>query len=428
MSQPSDLIKGLSIVDLVGSITSQAKEAQIKLGQSSHSERISALTKIAERIRASSNKIISANKLDLANAIDKQLSASFIDRLTITPESIETMAIGVEKMAKMPDPLGKSLSKWNVPSGLEIERVSTAIGVIGIIYESRPNVTIDAGALCLKSGNAAILRGGSDSFHSSSFLTELMQKCINEVGIPRSVIQMIPTSDRKAVDALLQADGKVDVIVPRGGKSLVRLVQEKARVPVFAHLEGICHVYVAKGADPYIARDIVVNAKMRRTGICGACETLLIDRSISDKLLPFISSSLLEAGCELRGDEEARKIMPSISAASEKDWHTEYLDAILSIKVVTDIDDAIAHINKYGSGHTESIVTENEHFVERFLSEVDSAIVMANASTQFADGGEFGMGAEIGIATGKLHARGPVGAEQLTSFKYKVRARGATRK
>ncbi len=427
MSQNKEIMRRLSIVDLVDLLTSQAKEAQAKLGKSSHLARCAALIKIAERIRASKKQIISANKIDLSNAIDKQLTSSFLDRLTITPERIEDMATGVEKIAEMSDPLGKSLSKWNVVSGLEIERVSTALGIVGIIYESRPNVTIDAGALCLKSGNAAILRGGSDSFHSSSFLTELMQACIEEVGLPRTIIQMIPTSDRKAVDALLQAVGKVDVIVPRGGKSLVSLVQEKARVPVFAHLEGICHVYVAEGADADMARDIIVNAKMRRTGICGACETLLIDKSVSHKLLPDIAASLLEVGCELRGDEEARKIVPSMKTAKEEDWHTEYLDAILSIKVVADFDSALAHINKYSSGHTESIITQNQRFIERFLSEVDSAIVMANASTQFADGGEFGMGAEIGIATGKLHARGPVGAEQLTSFKYNVRGHGETR-
>ena len=420
-------MKDLSIIDLIDFLTSQSRDAQSELGKSSHLVRCSALMKIAERIRASNEQIISANKLDLSNAINKKLSSSFLDRLTITPERVEAMAVGVEKIAEMSDPLGRSLSKWSVASGLEIERVSTALGVIGIIYESRPNVTIDAGALCLKSGNAAILRGGSDSFYSSAFLTELMQECINEVGLPSYIIQMIPTLDRQAVDTLLQAVGKVDVIVPRGGKSLVSLVQEKARVPVFAHLEGICHVYVAEGADADMARNITLNAKMRRTGICGACETLLIDKSVSHNLLPDIASSLFENGCELRGDEEARKIVPSMKTANEEDWYTEYLDAILSIRVVKDFDSALAHINKYSSGHTESIITQNHHLIERFLSEVDSAIVMANASTQFADGGEFGMGAEIGIATGKLHARGPVGAEQLTSFKYNVRGQGETR-
>jgi glutamate-5-semialdehyde dehydrogenase len=328
----------------------------------------------------------------------------------------------------MPDPLGKTLSKWNVKSGLEIERISTSLGTIGIIYESRPNVTIDAGALCLKSGNSAILRGGSDSFHTSSFLTELMQECLSYVKLPESAIQMIPTSDREAVNVLLQAAGKIDVIVPRGGKSLVSLVQKVARVPVFAHLEGICHIYVAQEADPDMAREITLNAKMRRTGICGACETLLVDKSVSRDLLPDISDSLLKAGCELRGDEEVRKILPSIKKADEEDWNTEYLDAILSIKIVDNFETAIEHINKYSSGHTESIITQNKNLAERFLAEVDSAIVMTNASTQFADGGEFGMGAEIGIATGKLHARGPVGADQLTSFKYIVRGHGETRK
>ncbi len=428
MSQLYNSIKDLSVVDMIDYLTHEARQAQLLLGQSSHLIRCSALTKIAERIRALSKQIVAANQLDLSNANDKQLPSSFVDRLKLTPERINDMAAGVENIAQMPDPLGKTLSKWNVESGLEIERISTSLGTIGIIYESRPNVTIDAGALCLKSGNSAILRGGSDSFHTSSFLTELMQECLSEVKLPNSAIQMIPTSDREAVNVLLQAAGKIDVIVPRGGKSLVSLVQEVARVPVFSHLEGICHIYIAEEADPDMAREITLNAKMRRTGICGACETLLIDKSVYRDLLPDISDSLLKAGCELRGDEEVRKILPSIKKADEEDWHTEYLDAILSIKIVENFETAIEHINKYSSGHTESIITQNKNLAERFLTEVDSAIVMTNASTQFADGGEFGMGAEIGIATGKLHARGPVGADQLTSFKYIVRGHGETRK
>ena len=428
MSQPNNSINDSSVVDMIDYLTHEARQAQVLLGQSSHLIRCSALTKIAERIRALSKQIVAANQLDLSNANDKQLPSSFVDRLKLTPERINNMAAGVENIAQMSDPLGKTLSKWNVESGLEIERISTSLGTIGIIYESRPNVTIDAGALCLKSGNSAILRGGSDSFYTSSFLTELMQECLSEVKLPKSAIQMIPTSDREAVNVLLQAAGKIDVIVPRGGKSLVSLVQEVARVPVFSHLEGICHIYIAEEADPDMAREITLNAKMRRTGICGACETLLVDKSVSRDLLPDISDSLLKAGCELRGDEEVRKILPSIKKADEEDWHTEYLDAILSIKIVENFETAIKHINKYSSGHTESIITQNKKLAERFLAEVDSAIVMTNASTQFADGGEFGMGAEIGIATGKLHARGPVGADQLTSFKYIVRGHGETRK
>ena len=428
MSQPNNSIKDLSVFDMIDYLTQEARQAQLLLGQSSHLIRCSALTKIAEKIRALSKQIVAANQLDLSNANDKQLPSSFVDRLKLTPERINDMADGVENIAQMSDPLGKTLSKWNVESGLEIERISTSLGTIGIIYESRPNVTIDAGALCLKSGNSAILRGGSDSFHTSSFLTELMQECLSDVKLPKSAIQMIPTSDREAVNVLLQAAGKIDVIVPRGGKSLVSLVQEVARVPVFAHLEGICHIYIAEEADPDMAREITLNAKMRRTGICGACETLLVDKSVSRDLLPDIGNSLLKAGCELRGDEEVRKILPSIKKADEEDWHTEYLDAILSIKIVENFETAIEHINKYSSGHTESIITQNKNLAERFLAEVDSAIVMTNASTQFADGGEFGMGAEIGIATGKLHARGPVGADQLTSFKYIVRGHGETRK
>ena len=428
MSKPNNSIKDLSVVDMIDYLTDEARQAQLLLGQSSHLIRCSALTKIAEKIRALSKQIVAANQLDLSNANDKQLPSSFVDRLKLTPERINNMAAGVENIAQMPDPIGKTLSKWNVESGLEIERISTSLGTIGIIYESRPNVTIDAGALCLKSGNSAILRGGSDSFHTSSFLTELMQECLSYVKLTESAIQMIPTSDREAVNVLLQAAGKIDVIVPRGGKSLVSLVQEVAHVPVFSHLEGICHIYIAEEADPDMAREITLNAKMRRTGICGACETLLVDKSVSRNLLPDISDSLLKAGCELRGDEEVRKILPSIKKADEEDWHTEYLDAILSIKIVENFETAIDHINKYSSGHTESIITQNKNLAERFLAEVDSAIVMTNASTQFADGGEFGMGAEIGIATGKLHARGPVGADQLTSFKYIVRGHGETRK
>ena len=427
MKLPNNKENSLSVGDIIELLTSEAKQAHLLLGQSSHSARCSALKKIAEKIRTSRKQIMDANQQDLSNANDKQLVASFIDRLTLNADRIEAMATGVEEIAEMPDPLGKSLAKWDVPSGLEIERISTALGVIGIIYESRPNVTVDAGALCIKSGNSAILRGGSDSFQSSLLLTELIQDCLEEEGLPRAGVQMIPTSDRQAVNELLQAAGKVDVIVPRGGKSLVSLVQEKARVPVFAHLEGICHIYVAEGADAKMARDITLNAKMRRTGICGACETLLIDSSVASSLLPDIASALLKAGCELRGDDTSRQIVPSIKHASEEDWNTEYLDAILSVKVVANFDSAISHISKYSSGHTESIITQNDQLIDRFLTEVDSAIVMANASTQFADGGEFGMGAEIGIATGRLHARGPVGAEQLTSFKYNVRGHGETR-
>ena len=428
MKLPNNSENNLAVKDIIEHLTSEAKDAQLVLGQSSHVERCLVLRKIADKIRTSSKQIIDANRLDLSNANDKQLADSFIDRLTLNADRIEAMATGVEAVTDMPDPLGKSLAKWDVPSGLEIERVSTALGIVGIIYESRPNVTVDAGALCLKSGNAAILRGGSDSFYSSLLLTELIQDCLEEGGLPRNAVQMIPTPDRQAVNELLQAAGKVDVIVPRGGKSLVSLVQEKARVPVFAHLEGICHVYVTESADADMARDVTLNAKMRRTGICGACETLLIDRSVAHSLLPDIASALLKARCELRGDEEARNIVPAIHRASEEDWQTEYLDAILSIKIVDGFEDALSHIAKYSSGHTESIITQDEQLSNRFLSEVDSAIVMANASTQFADGGEFGMGSEIGIATGKLHARGPVGAEQLTSFKYNVRGHGETRK
>ena len=411
---------------LITELATAAKTAQSALGKSDHNTRQQALSLSAQHIREAKAAILAANKLDVEAGTARGLTDAFIDRLTLTPDRIEGMAAGLDAIAALPDPLGAELARWQVPSGLDIARVATALGVIGIIYESRPNVTVDAAGLCIKSGNAAILRGGSDSFHTSSLLADLMRRGLSEAGLPEAAIAMVSTSDREAVGAMLQAVGEIDVIIPRGGKGLVGRVQDEARVPVFAHLEGICHLYLAPGADIAAATNVIVNAKMRRTGICGAAETLLIDSSMTDKL-PAIASALTEAGCSLRGDPAACALVPDMDAASEADWSTEYLDSILSVRVVDNFDAAVNHIRTYGSGHTEAILTEDETLISQFFAEVDSAIVMANASTQFADGGEFGLGAEIGIATGKLHARGPVGAAQLTSFKYVVRGNGSTR-
>ena len=328
----------------------------------------------------------------------------------------------------MPDPLGRVLAEWERPNGLQIQRVSVPLGVIGIIYESRPNVTADAAALCLKSGNAVILRGGSESFHSSSAIHRCVQDGLEQSGVPRDAVQMVPTTDRAAVGYLLASlDGAVDVVVPRGGRSLIERVQRDARVPVIGHLEGLCHVYLHESAEVSMATDIVVNAKLRRTGICGAAETLLVDRVAADRLLPPVVEQLVERGCEVRGDAATAAMCSGVATATEADWTTEYLDSVIACRVVSDVGDAIAHINRYGSGHTDCIVSTDSDAAERFLDEVDSAIVLHNASTQFADGGEFGMGAEIGIATGRIHARGPVGAEQLTSYKYRVRGSGQIR-
>jgi glutamate-5-semialdehyde dehydrogenase len=338
------------------------------------------------------------------------------------------MAAGIETIIGLHDPVGRVLEEWERPNGLRIQRVAVPLGVIGIIYESRPNVTADAAALCIKSGNAVILRGGSESFHSSTAIYECLRKGLEAAGLPGAAVQMVPTTDREAVGFLLSSMAEwVDVVVPRGGKNLIKRVQDEARVPVIGHLEGICHVYLHAGANPEMARDIVVNAKMRRTGICGAAETVLVDKAVADTLLPLVGSALLDSGCEIRGDAMVRSILPEAGEATEEDWSTEYLDAVISIRVVDNIDAAIEHIRRYGSGHTESIITDDAAAADEFFRQVDSAIVLQNASTQFADGGEFGMGAEIGIATGRIHARGPVGADQLTSYKYVVRGSGQVR-
>jgi glutamate-5-semialdehyde dehydrogenase len=406
----------------------QARTAARSLATSSADQRNTALKAMAQAIRADAKTIFAANSRDLEAARQKELKASFLDRLTLTPQRIEAMAQGLEEIAALPDPVGKVQATWTRPNGMEISRVSVPIGVIGIIFESRPNVNADAGALCLKSGNAAILRGGSDSFQSSSAIVKALTRGLVEAGLDANSIQMVPTADRAAVgDMLTGLTGCIDLIVPRGGKSLVARVQADARVPVFSHLEGLCHVFVDRDADLQMAKSIVLNAKMRRTGVCGSAETILVDAAVAGEALPALVDTLLTAGCEIRGDSQTQAVDARVKAAREEDWSTEYLDAIVAMKVVDGVDAAMEHIARYGSQHTDSIVTANVATAERFLNTVDSAIVLHNASTQFADGGEFGFGAEIGIATGKMHARGPVGVEQLTTFKYQVRGSGQIR-
>jgi glutamate-5-semialdehyde dehydrogenase len=390
--------------------------------------RNAALHAAAAELRSRCDQIIAANEIDMREARDRGLSAAMLDRLMLDEARVEGMASGLEAIATLRDPLGRIRAEWRRPNGLAIQRVAVPLGVIGIIYESRPNVTADAAGLCVKSGNAVILRGGSESFHSSRAIHACLVSGLEKAGLPADSVQMVPTTDRVAVGYLLSSMSEwVDVVVPRGGKNLIRRVQQEARVPVIGHLEGICHVYLHEAADADMAADIAVNAKMRRTGICGAAETLLVDRAAAGRLLPRVLGALSEAGCEIRGDSDVVAIFPGAIAATEEDWGTEYLDAIISARVVDDIDAAIRHIGRYGSGHTECIVTDNDVAAAKFFNEVDSAILLQNASTQFADGGEFGMGAEIGIATGRIHARGPVGAEQLTSYKYVVRGSGQTR-
>ena len=403
-----------------------ARAAAQALAASSAETRRRALRAAAAALRARAAAILEANALDMAAARERELSGALLDRLALDSGRVEAMAAGVEQVAALDDPVGRLLGEWERPNGLRICRVSVPIGVIGIIYESRPNVTADAGALCLMSGNAAILRGGSESWHSSRAIAAALRAALAEAGLPAGCIQLVPTTDRAAVGILLAMDDALDLIVPRGGRSLIERVRDESRVPVMAHLDGVCHVYVHAAADPATARDVTFNAKMRRTGICGAAETLLVDSAMADAL-PAILEPLFAAGCEVRGDERARALDSRVVPADAADWGTEYLDAIISVGVVDGLDAAIAHVNEHGSHHTDSIITEDESAAERFMEAVDSGIVLHNASTQFADGGEFGMGAEIGISTGKLHARGPVGVEQLTTYKYKVYGNGQVR-
>ena len=416
------------IAAVMAEIGRNAKAAARELATASTETKNKALNAMADAILASKDKILAANGADLKNVEHRDLLPSFIDRLTLTEKGIAGMADALREIAEFKDPVGEVIAAWDRPNGLHIERVRTPLGVIGVIYESRPNVTADAGALCLKAGNAVILRGGSDSLHSSQAIHDCLVSGLRAAGLPEHAIQIVPTTDRAAVGFMLSGlDGAIDVIVPRGGKSLVARVQNEARVPVFAHLEGLCHIYVDASADLEMARRIVVNAKMRRTGVCGAAETLLVDSSATGTHLMPILEALTEAGCEIRASAAVLKVFPGFKQASEEDWRTEYLDAVISVEIVDGVSGAIRHINTYSSSHTEAVVAEDPDVVARFFNEIDSAILLHNASTQFADGGEFGMGGEIGISTGKMHARGPVGVEQLTSFKYRVHGTGQIR-
>jgi glutamate-5-semialdehyde dehydrogenase len=428
LKKPIEDLKGGEIAATMHAIGVNARTAARILATLSATEKKHAIAAMARAIRAAAPAILAANREDMAEAEKAGATAAFIDRLRLDEKRIAAMADGVDIIAALPDPVGTVISGWDRPNGMRIEQVRVPLGVIGIIYESRPNVTADAGALGLKAGNAVILRGGSDSFRSSRAIHAAIAAGLSGAGAPETAIQLVPTRDRDAVGLMLAGlDGAIDVIVPRGGKGLVARVQAEARLPVFAHLDGNCHVYVDKAADPDMARSIVLNSKMRRTGVCGAAETLLVDKGAAPALLVPLVRMLIDAGCEVRGDRDTQAADPRVKCATAEDWSTEYLDAIIAVKLVDGVDEAIAHVERYGSHHTDAIVTADRGAAEKFLARVDSAIVLHNASTQFADGGEFGFGAEIGIATGRLHARGPVGAEQLTTFKYRVRGSGQTR-
>jgi glutamate-5-semialdehyde dehydrogenase len=428
LKKPTEQFNGGEIAATMRAIGTKARAAARTLAALGAAEKQRAIEAMAHAIRAAAPAILAANGEDVAEARKTGAAPAFIDRLRLDEKRIAAMADGVDTIAALPDPVGAVIAGWDRPNGMRIERVRVPLGVIGIIYESRPNVTADAGALGLKAGNAVILRGGSDSFRSSGAIHAAIAAGLSGAAVAEAAIQLVPTRDRDAVGLMLKGlDGAIDVIVPRGGKGLVARVQAEARVPVFAHLDGNCHVYVDKAADPEMARSIVRNSKMRRTGVCGAAETLLVDKAGAPTLLAPLVRTLIEAGCEVRGDRETQAANPHVKCATEDDWSTEYLDAIIAVKLVDGVDEAIAHVERYGSHHTDAIVTADPSAAEKFLAQVDSAIVLHNASTQFADGGEFGFGAEIGIATGRLHARGPVGVEQLTTFKYRVRGSGQTR-
>ncbi len=421
-------LNNTALSDLMRGIGSAGRKAARALALAPSEQKIRALNAASAAVREASPRIVAANALDVAAATAGGRSASFIDRLTLNPARIEAMATGVEEVAALTDPVGEMIASWTRPNGLQINRVRVPLGVIGMIFESRPNVTADAGALAVKSGNAIILRAGSESLHSAAAIHAAMQQGLVSAGLPKDAMQLVPAGDRAAVGLMLAGlDGNIDVIIPRGGKSLVERVQREARVPVFAHLEGICHVYVDKAADLAMAKRIIVNAKLRRTGVCGAAEALLIDRAGADAKLAPLVRALLDAGCEVRGDPEAARADTRVKPATAGDWGKEFLDSIIAVRMVDGVEGAMAHIARYGSQHTDCIITDDTVTAEKFLREVDSAIVLHNASTQFADGGEFGMGAEIGIATGRFHARGPVGVEQLTTFKYVVRGAGQVR-
>ena len=429
MTAPLKSIEGTGdIAAAMAEIGRAARVVARVLALSSADQKNRALAAMAAAIREQRQPILAANAEDLAEARAAGVSGSFLDRLTLNDARVEAMAAGIEVIRDLNDPVGAVMAAWTRPNGMSIERVRVPLGVVGIIYESRPNVTADAAALCLKAGNAAILRGGSDSLRSSRAIHAALEQGLRNAGLPAAAVQLVPTRDRAAVGLMLGGlDGNIDVIVPRGGKGLVARVQNEARLPVFAHLEGVCHVYVDCAADLDMAKKIVLNAKMRRTGVCGAAETVLLDRAAAATHLKPLLDELIEAGCEIRGDGETQSADARVKPASEEDWSAEYLDAIIAVGLVDGVDEAIAHIERYGSHHTDAIVTDDAAAAEKFLAQVDSAIVLHNASTQFADGGEFGFGAEIGIATGRLHARGPVGVEQLTTFKYRIRGSGQIR-
>lgn len=415
-------------VGLMADIGRRARAAARPLAIATTASKNSALAAMADAIMRRQQEILDANGIDMSNGQESGLSASSMDRLKLTPTRIRAMDDGIREIAGLSDPVGDVIAAWERPNGLHIERVRTPLGVVGVIYESRPNVTADAGALCLKAGNPVILRGGSDSLNSSAAIHACLVEGLKTAGLPEDAIQLVPTTDRAAVGEMLKGlDGTLDVIIPRGGKSLVGRVQSEARVPVFAHLEGICHLYIDRSAQLDMAVRIAVNAKMRRTGVCGAAETLLVDRAVASSHLVPVLDALRAAGCEIHADAEVLKVFFDAKPATDADWVTEYLNAIIAVKLVDGVGGAIEHIETFSSHHTEGIVAEDPKAVERFFNEIDSAILLHNASTQFADGGEFGMGAEIGIATGKMHARGPVGVEQLTSFKYRVRGSGQVR-
>ena len=429
MNAPLKAVEGAGKLDAtMREIGREARKAARVLALAPAARKNCALAAMTKALRRARPAILAANAEDLAAAKSAGVTAAFLDRLTLNAERIEATAAGLDAIRKLKDPVGTIMASWRRPNGMRIERVRVPLGVIGVIYESRPNVTADAGALCLKAGNAVILRGGSEGFRSARAIHAALVEGLVEAGLPAAAISLVPTRERAAVGMMLVGlDGAIDVIVPRGGKDLVARVQAEARVPVFAHLEGVCHVYVDRAAKLEMAKAIVLNAKMRRTGVCGAAETLLVDRTGAPKLLKPLIGMLIDAGCEIRGDAAVQAVDRRVRPATEADWGTEYLDAILTAGVVDGVDAAIAHIERYGSHHTDAIITEDKAAAEKFLREVDSAIVLHNASTQFADGGEFGFGGEIGIATGRLHARGPVGVEQLTSFKYRIRGSGQTR-
>ena len=417
-----------SLEEIMNAMGAQAAIAARELGRATTEQKNNALIAAAQNLRAQTEELLTANRLDMDIAKEAGLNNARLDRIALDAGRVEGIAKALEDVAALPDPVGDVMARWDRPNGLDISRVRVPLGVIGVIYESRPNVTADAAALCLKSGNAVILRGSSEIQNSAKAVAACFDAALEGVGLPKTCVQLVPTPNREAVGMMLAGlEGTIDVIVPRGGKSLVERVQNDARVPVFSHLDGICHTYIHASADIEMAKDITLNAKLRRTGICGATETLLIDRQCADTHLKPLVEALLDEGCEVRGDEDVANVDKRVVPATAQDWDTEYLDSIISVKLIEGVEDAISHIASHGSGHTEAIIAEDASAAEAYLNGVDSAIVMHNASTQFADGGEFGMGAEIGIATGRFHARGPVGLEQLTTFKYQVRGSGQTR-